>query len=1088
MTGTRTSLSGWLARMGFADVPRAERELAALGIAGGEHPLLAALAQAADPDLALAGLAQVAERDKGLIGGLTQDPAFRSRLIAVLGVSKALADHLARHPADSAVLQGRDADRRPDPHQIRGELLRAVGADPDDRVPVAAAGDAKTDPAALLAAAYRCGVLHLAARDLTGVVTIDQAAAELADLADAVLESALAIARAEHAAEGGAAPARLAIVAMGKCGARELNYASDVDVIFVAEPADEQTSEEAALGAATRLAAGAIRVCERVTPEGAIFPVDPNLRPEGRQGPLVRTLASHLAYYDRWAKTWEFQALLKARPAAGDRELGARYAKAVAPLVWQAAQRENFVEDVQAMRRRVVATLPKNMAGRELKLGPGGLRDIEFAVQLLQLVHGRADDRLRVPATLPALTALADGGYVGRADADDLAQAYRFLRQTEHLLQIYQLRRTHTLPTDPAVLRRLGRALRKSNSANPVFPNGPLVPPNATLPLGPGQTGVRPPPGGRPPAPQAPPAPASPEEAFTQAWTRHAQQVRRLHEKLFYRPLLDAVAKLPSGAARLTPEAARARLEALGYHDPGGALRHIEALTSGLRRRAAIQRTLLPVLLGWFADAAEPDAGLLAFRQVSEALGETPWFLRLLRDETKAAERIACVLASSRYATGLLLRAPEAVAIFADDAELVPKTADALRAEMMAAARRHAADLTGPADGPAGPGRADHRGRGAADAELAAVAIRSLRRRELFRVAAADVLGLIGLAETSEALTAITTATLEAVLAVATAKIEMELRAPLPIKFAVIAMGRYGGHESGFGSDADVIFVYDPLPGLDAAGERQASDAAQAVGAELRRLLALPAPDPPLLVDADLRPEGRQGPLVRSLAACRAYYQRRAAPWEFQALLRAEFAVGCADLGAEFIALADPFRYPAGGLGDPAVREIRRIKARIEAERIPRGTDRALHLKLGPGGLSDVEWTVQLLQLQYGHAEEGLRTTRTLQALDAAVDAGLVSAPDAAALSAAWRFGSRVRNAIMLVRGRPGDAFPAKHDELTAVARLLGYKPSAGGAYAPGHSANSGVAWNDTPAQALEEDYRRTARRARKVMDRLFYG
>jgi len=1135
VSGTRTSLSGWLARMGFADVPRAERELAALGIAD-DHPLLAALAQAPDPDLALAGLAKVAERDKSLIKLLVQDPAFRTRLIAVLGVSKALADHLARHPADSAVLSGRDADRRREPRQIRADLLRAVGADPDDRVPVAAVGDAATDPAALIAAAYRRGVLHLAARDLTGVITIDETAAELADLADAVLDSALAVARAELPAEhrAEAAAARLAIVAMGKCGARELNYASDVDVIFVAEPADEQTSEEAALGVATRLAAGTIRVCERTTPEGAIFPVDPNLRPEGRQGPLVRTLASHLAYYDRWAKTWEFQALLKARPAAGDRDLGERYAKAVAPLVWHASQRENFVEDVQAMRRRVVATLPKNTAGRELKLGPGGLRDIEFAVQLLQLVHGSADDRLRVPATLPALTALADGGYVGRADADDLAQAYRFLRQTEHLLQIYQLRRTHTLPTDPAVLRRLGRAMRKSNAANPVFPNGPLALPGAARPLlgraqpgaglspGPAQPApsypapgespdLRPPgpglsPGARLPAP-TPGAAAAPEEEFTQAWTRHAQQVRRLHEKLFYRPLLDAVARLPSGAARLTPDAARARLEALGYRDPAGALRHIEALTSGLRRRAAIQRTLLPVLLGWFADAAEPDAGLLAFRQVSEALGETPWFLRLLRDETKAAERIATVLASSRYATGLLLRAPEAVAIFADDAELVPKTAEALRAEMMAAARRHAADLAPARPEPTAnplsfaatrPTSAATRPASAADAEQAAVAIRSLRRRELFRVAAADVLGLIGLAETAEALTAITTATLEAVLAVSIAKIEMELRAPLPTRFAVIAMGRYGGHESGFGSDADVIFVHDPLPSAAAAAaaaaaaERRASDAAQAVGTELRRLLSLPAPDPPLLVDADLRPEGRQGPLVRSLAACRAYYERRAAPWEFQALLRAEFAVGSAELGAEFIALADPFRYPANGLGDPAVREIRRIKARIEAERIPRGTDRALHLKLGPGGLSDVEWTVQLLQLQHGHAVSGLRTTRTLAALDAAAEAGLVSASDAAALSAAWRFGSRVRNAIMLVRGRLGDAFPAKHDELTAVARLLGYKPSSGaaaaGADAAARSSNSGVAWNDTPAQALEEDYRRTARRARKVMDRLFYG
>src|SRR3984957_6557860 len=717
---------------------------------------------------------------------------------------------------------------------------------------------------------------------------------------------------------------------------------------------------------------------------------DPRLRahhPRGRQRPLVRTLASHLAYYDRWAKTWEFQALLKARPAAGDRDLGERYAKAVAPLVWHASQRENFVEDVQAMRRRVVATLPKNMAGRELKLGPGGLRDIEFAVQLLQLVHGSADDRLRVPPPRPPPPPPAAGGSVVRADAYDLAQAYRFLRQTEHLLQIYQLRRTHTLPTDPAVLRRLGRAMRRSNSANPVFPNGPLVPPPAApsplarpqpgrvVPPGPAQPapgaspdfrppgsgaisgrsppGLGPSPGARPSPPSSGAAATAPEEAFTQAWTRHAQQVRRLHQKLFHRPLLDAVAKLPSGAARLTPDAARARLEALGYRDPAGALRHIEALTSGLRRRAAIQRTLLPVLLGWFADAAEPDAGLLAFRQVSEALGETPWFLRLLRDETKAAERMACVLASSRYATGLLLRAPEAVALFADDAELVPKTVDALRAEMMAATRRHVAGL-GPVDTSPGrttaagaAGAATQRAR-AADAEQAAVIIRSLRRRELFRVAASNVLGLIGLAETAEALTAITSATLDSVLTVSIAKIEREQRAPLPSRFAVIAMGRYGGHESGFGSDADVIFVHDPLPGLDPGGDRRASEAAQAVGTELRRLLSLPAPDPPLLVDADLRPEGRQGPLVRSLAASRAYYEGRAQPWEFQALLRAEFAVGRADLGAEFIALADQFRYPAR-LPDPAVREIRRIKARIEAERIPRGTDGGRHLTLGPG-------------------------------------------------------------------------------------------------------------------------------------------
>ena len=1060
--------------MGFADIPRAERELAVLGITNEDHPVLAASAASADPDLALASLAQVAERDPGLVAALSGDPALRTRLSAVLGVSKAMADHLARHPEDVAVLRGQEASRRPDQKTIRDEFLRAVAANPDDaesragQVPALAQAPAtrpgargtgatvpvgaSPDPAGKLAAAYHRRILQLAARDLAGDATVDQVAEELAGLADAVLEAALAIARAELPPD--AAPVRFAVVAMGKCGARELNYASDIDVIFVAEPYDHdacsgEPTDEAVLKTATRLATGLIRACERTTPEGSIFPVDPNLRPEGRQGPLVRSLASHLAYYERWAKTWEFQALLKARPAAGDLVLGKRYADAVTPLVWEASRRENFVEDVQAMRRRVVDTLPKNMAGRELKLGPGGLRDIEFAVQLLQLVHGRDDNRLRVPATLPALAALAEGGYVGRTDAEDLGQAYRFLRQTEHLLQLYQLRRTHTLPTDPALLRRLGRALG-SNSKS-VIPNVRVVPAAGTSVAARGAG-----PAGRSTA-------VPPEVAFTEAWTRTAQRVRRLHEKLFYRPLLDAVAKLPSGAARLTPEAARARLEALGYRDPAGALRHIEALTSGLRRRAAIQRTLLPVLLGWFADEAEPDAGLLAFRQVSEALGDSPWFLRLLRDETKAAERMACVLASSRYATGLLLRAPEAVALFADDAELVPKPVGALRGEMTAAARRH--------DG---------------DAEQAAVAVRSLRRRELFRVGAANVLGLIDLAQTGEALTAITTASLDAVLAATIAKVEADLGRPMPTRFAMIAMGRYGGHESGFGSDADVIFVHDPWPGLDADGERLASDAAQAVGTELRRLLQIPAPDPPLVVDADLRPEGKQGPLVRSLAACAAYYAKRAAAWEWQALVRAEFAVGDPELGARFIALADQYRYPPGGLSDQAAREIRRIKARVEAERVPRGTDRALHLKLGPGGLSDVEWTVQLLQLRWSHAIAGLRTTRTLAALDAAVGGGLVETSDAAALRAAWSFAARIRNAIMLVRGRPGDTLPAKHDELTAVARLLGYKPTEPD---PDHMGLNGASrWSDTPAAALEEDYRRTGRRARQVMDRLFYG
>jgi [glutamine synthetase] adenylyltransferase / [glutamine synthetase]-adenylyl-L-tyrosine phosphorylase len=1007
-----TTLAGQLAAMGFTDTARAQRLLTedlGLGTAAADSDLLGALAAAADPDLALASLARLAH-DAELRAALRDDRSFRDRLLAVLGVSAALGGHLARHPGDWRVLSGPDALRRPTGDELRAELLAEVGARPGDREPVSGpAGPRGSDPATALRIAYRRRLLHLAARDLTGADGLADVAAELADLAAAALEAALAIARSQL--PPGSASCRLAVIAMGKCGGRELNYASDVDVIFVAgarpgAPSDDE-GEPAALRTATRLAAAMIRVCSAATTEGALFPIDPNLRPEGRDGPLVRTLASHRSYYERWAKTWEFQALLKARPVAGDAELGRAYLAALGPLVWQSAQRENFVADVQAMRRRVIGSLPADRAGREIKLGPGGLRDIEFAVQLLQLVHGRTDETLRAAATLDALAALAKGGYVGRQDAASLADAYRFLRSVEHLLQLRQLRRTHTLPEDPAVLRQVGRALRAMRPA-------------ADQPSGPEH--------------------GDPAEDLLAQWRRHASQARRLHEKLFYRPLLEAVARLPGDAVRLTHEAARERLEALGYADPAGALRHIEALTSGMSRRAAIQRTLLPVMLGWFADAAQPDAGLLAFRQVSEALGDSSWYLRLLRDDTRVAQRMARLLASSRYATGLLLRAPDAVAMLADDAQLAPRSAAELGPDMAAAVRRHGF---------------------AAQAVAAALA---LRRRELLRTAMADLLAMSGIEETGEALTAVAAATIAAALDAATRKVEQQ-GGPLPTRISVVAMGRLGGHEMGYASDADVMFVHEPL---DGANEEVATRAAHAVAEELRGLLARPGPDPALPVDAGLRPEGRQGPLVRTLAAYRAYYQRWSAPWEAQALLRGEPVAGDAALGGAFMAMADEFRYPGGGMGEPEVREIRRIKARMEAERIPRGVDPALHLKLGPGGLTDVEWVAQLLQLRNAHAVPALRTTRTLAALLAARDEDLIAAADAEALASAWRLAARIRNAVMLMRGRPGDSVPSSQPELGAVARLLGYAPDA--------------------SQDLVEDYRRAARRARTVMERLFYG
>ncbi|WP_034265328.1 bifunctional glutamine-synthetase adenylyltransferase/deadenyltransferase [Actinospica robiniae] len=1117
----RESQLSRLARRGFADPEAAAGRLAApaFDTLAPDPVFLESLGRCADPDTALGSLARVLdalprEQADVLRATLAASQPLRGRLFGVLGVSAALGDFLARHPEAWHELDEFEVDElTSDPDYLRGVLLTAVGADPAELEPRANLAGAEAADA--LRVAYRRGLLRVTAMDVSGGAAMVKVGRQLADLAGATIEAALAIARAELPAD--AAPCRLAVIGMGKCGGRELNYVSDVDVIFVAAPGigpdDTPVDEYEALRTGNRLASALMRICGEATAEGSIWQVDAALRPEGKSGPLVRTLASHAAYYHRWAKTWEFQALLKARPIAGDRELGEAYIATVSPLIWSAVEREHFVEDVRAMRRRVVdhaaaalrtapgATGATDAAGsnsgapqtaaveRELKLGPGGLRDIEFAIQLLQLVHGRGDETLQRRGTLEALEALAAGGYVGRQDAHQLGEAYRFLRTVEHRIQLFRLERTHLMPTDPASLRRIGRSLGFNSD-----PAGQL----------------------------------------RSTWQAHARAVRQLHEKLFYRPLLSTVARLdaaavqlPGSAAqtaeagRLSVAAARSRLTALGYADPAGALANIDALTVGLSRRAAIQRTLLPVFLGWFGDAPDPDAGLLAFRRLSDALGSTPWYLRSLRDEGETASRLARLLASGGFLPDLLMRAPDAVAQLPEGRLRLPSRA-ALATELTALVKR------------------------ASDASQAVAAVRAVRRRELLRIAAADILGLLdegdlvrvdvpekepqptpaggaradglavpdagtradspepapvdadGAQDTTSlapadsdgatlsalnpfaphaqaahptdaridaigrALTDVAAATVQGALEAVFA-FRPDRETPL-MRLAIIGMGRFGGAELGYGSDADVLFVYEPLPGAD---EQAAASAAFAVATELRALLQTPSTDPPLLIDADLRPEGRQGPLVRTLASYTAYYQRWSTGWEAQALLRAAPVAGDADLAARFIAAVDPLRYPENGPSEAEVREIRTLKARMESERLPRGADRMLHTKLGPGGLSDIEWIAQLLQLRHGAAHAELRRTGTRATLAAAAAIGLLDAEDAELLDEAWTRTSLLRNGITIVRGRPGDQVPTDARELAGIARYLG---------------------EYIDSEALLDTHRRRSRRARTTFERLFYG
>ena len=972
MPRSATALSD-LARLGFAGLGEARDRLGRLSTTLPTlEGLVSSFARAADPDQALAWLERLVDRDADVVARLVAAGAGE-RLVRVLGASTGLGEFLERRPAESATLLD-PLVAPPGADEYRDDLVASVAGLTGDEARVA------------VRVAYRRHLLRLASWDLEHddpVAALPTVAAALADLAAAALEAAVDVARREVPFPADdVARTRFAVIGMGKTGARELNYLSDVDVVYVAEGGDGLESHRA-VEIATRLAVHTVRVVSDLALEPELWEVDAALRPEGAAGALVRTLDSHVAYYERWAKGWEFQALLKARPLAGDAELGARYVERVAPFVWSAASGESFVESVQRMRERVTDLIPADEVDRQLKLGPGGLRDVEFTIQLLQLVHGQADDGVRARSTLEALAALARLGYVGRAEAAEFDRDYRVLRLLEHRIQLTRLRRTHLMPTDENALRVLARG-----------------------------TGL-----------------ASSGPALVEAWRQVKRRVRTLHERLFYRPLLSAVAARPEEELALSGDQAAARLAAIGFADPRGALGHIAALTAGVSRRASIQRHLVPAMLQWFADGTDPDLGLLAFRRLSDGLGESYWFLRMLRDSSGAAHRLTTVLSSSRFVADLLDRTPEAAVWLENDDDLRPRSLGALLDETRATLARH--------DAP----------------DAAAAVLRAARRREVLRLAIGGILGLTSIDELARGLSDVTTAAV-------TGALQLARRDAGELEFAVVAMGRYGGGELGFGSDADVLYVYRAAEGDETAHRR-----AVAVVGELSRLTSDALV--PLDLDAGLRPEGANGPVVRSLTSYRAYYDRWSLTWEAQSLLRARAVAGDEALMRDFTALADTVRYPES-LSEQEVREVKRIKARVESERLPKGAEPSRHLKLGRGSLSDVEWFVQLLQLQHAHAVPDLRTTSTLDALAAAVAHGLVVPDEGEKLHDAWRMASRARSAGVLWTARTSDVLPTDRRQLEGMARLMEYPPGS--------------------ASRLEEDYLAVTRRCRAVFDRRFYG
>ena len=886
----------------------------------------AATEHSASPAAVRVALERLTEADPGLAARLEDDDRLRAAVVAVTAASRSLTELLLSDPAALDVLA--DLDRRP--------VLNG-GAD--------------------LRRWKRLEMLRIAARDLVGLDDLPAVGAALSRMAREVLQAAV-----ETADAGG-----LAVIGMGKLGGAELNYSSDVDLVFVGPSGNDDDAR------AARAMLDVARTC---------FRVDVDLRPEGRDGPLVRSLDSYEAYWDRWAQTWEFQALLKARPVAGDMDLGARFLAAAQRRIWERPFSAEDLRAVRAMKARAEADLArKGLTDREVKRGRGGIRDIEFSVQLLQLVHGRHDASLRSPTTLEALAELGAGGYVDPGDARSLDHAYRLLRAVEHRLQLVAEQQIHTLPADAEAMDRLARVMGYRDS--PEAGAGPLL---------------------------------------AGYLSRQQAVVRSLHEHLFFRPLLDHLTR--TGGSPLPDEAVAARLTAFGFTDEARTRQALHELTRGLTRSSRLMQQMLPLLLGWLSESPDPDLGLLGLRVLTTGDQQATELAVAFRESPEVARRLCLVLGTSRLLARTLEHQPDMIPVLGHPDGLAPRTPEALHAGSASALgwREHVEDRR--------------------------LGLLRYKRREELRVAAADILELTPPGDdpvvvTAGQLTALAEAAVQAAL---------DSVAP-PLPFAVVALGRFGGAELSYASDLDLLFVYDGSTAAD-------FEVAERTAEGLVRFLAGATPPTQIYpVDLDLRPEGKDGPLARSLDGYRAYYDRWARTWERQALVRARPVAGNPDVARRFMEIVEPHVW-GSPLSEEEARDIRRMKARIERERLPPGDDPQFHLKLGRGSLSDVEFTAQLLQLRHG-----ARATGTIAALAGLEAAGALSAEDRAVLADAYRFCERTRNRWFLVKGAPGDALPGRPEELARLARSLGTGP-----------------------HDLREQYRRVTRRSRGVVERVFYG
>ncbi len=967
------------------------------------HHIVAGVAHAPDPPSAAVNLSRLLEHGSGT-GAVFQSAELSRDLLFLLGASQHLSTVLVQQEQDweAVFLTDREAAEKSTATHLQAGRPALPCDLPED------------DFLRGLRAYRNREYLRIGTRDLLNRASLEETTRDLSALADAAVQIAYEYTRARMERDYGEAcveeagekrPIAFVVFGMGKLGGEELNFSSDIDLIYLYECDAGLTSggKKGQVDTRTYFTELAQHLTQALSTSGAgglVFRVDLRLRPDGTNGQIVNSLANTLLYYESWGQTWERLALLKARPIAGEQTLGTRFLREVAPFILRRYLDFTMVEDTKELKMRIERSLHRTDRGRlNVKLGRGGIREIEFVTQVLQLIHAGKDPRVLGRNTLAVLDRLVEGTYLAAADRDALAAAYRFLRQVEHKIQMVHDRQTHTLPGSEDELRTLARRLRVQ--------------------------------------PEAAQAALS---VFLTTLQDHTRAVHTIFRSLFHTPEGSSEADGTEEQAAIEalfdelpdPERTQQRLEQLGFRELTQTYERLRLLHDGPAyaparpRRRALLYALAPTLFHEVCRSADPDRALASIADLIASIGARSSFLSLLRENPYTLRTLIRLFGTSSYLSRIFLRRPELLdSLVRADLVQLYKSQELMRDELKA------------------------RITGAPELEDRLDILREYRHEEFLRIGINDTNGQLDFPSVSVQLSYLAEACLHGAYETARAALLEKLgRTDLPGRIVIVGMGKLGARELNYNSDLDLIFLYEPHASSP-TGQDGADPAAQEVFAKLvQRLISVlqvqTREGAVYRIDTRLRPSGRAGSLVSSIAAFTRYHQTQAQLWERQALIKARAVAGDPGLSARVNALFERYVY-SEPIRAADVAEIQRLRGRMESE-LAGETSARFNIKTGRGGLVDVEFLVQMLQLRYGHRLPALRHRDTLSALDALRACQVLSREESQVLKRGYQFLRRLENRLRIERDQPVEALDRNAEQLTSLARRMGYEGAEAGA------------------------------------------